>query len=98
MITSINEWKKYQAKNKIVEGRGNTRIRFEGVNYPTYYIDYYGTDIDEETGEENENVNDTFLDDVIGNLSHLKTVSLEKLAKPEYMNNDSAIYFENNIM
>lgn len=89
MITTINEFRKMN------EGRGNTRIRFEGVNYPTYYIDYYTAEDDEEFPE---NVNDDFLDDVTGNIKHFKTVQLTKLDKPEHIGNDQVIYLENDII
>jgi len=73
------------------EGSGNKIIRFDGVNCPTYYIDYYEQDEDNPDGDPNE----TFLEDVIGNISHFTTVALDKLTKPERLSNDETIYFEN---
>jgi hypothetical protein len=103
MITTINEFKKYlNNAKKINEGRGNTIIRFENQSWPTYYIEYYSsTDIDEETGEEytNENANDMFVEDLVGNIEHsIKTVELTKLSEPKWLDNDQAVYFENDIM
>jgi len=86
----------YNIKQPLNEGRGNTIIRYENHNWPTYYIEYYSsTDEDEDGNEyENENANDNFIDDVVGNISHFKTVNLTKLDKPEWLNNDQSIYFE----
>lgn len=100
MITKINEFSKHQAK-LIKEGRGNATIRHDGVNYPTYYIDYYSsTETDEDTGEEieNENANDDFLRDVIGNIQHMSTVQLNKVEPVKWLDNDQAVYFENDIL
>jgi len=92
MITTINEFK----KTLITEGRGNTIITYDSRRWPTYYIDYYSsTDEDEDGNEyENENANDGFLDDVIGNLQFFKTVNLNLLDKPEYLDRDQVVYFE----
>lgn len=89
MITTINEFR------KLNEGAGNTRIRFDGVDYPTYYIDYYTAEDDEEFPE---NTNDYFVDDVTVNINSFKTVHLTKLDKEEYITRDQAIYFENDII
>jgi hypothetical protein len=81
------------------EGRGNTRIRFESENYPTYYVEYYKAEEPED--EDSEILNDTFVDDVVGNISGFKTVELTKLDKPESMQypyDNQTIYFENDII
>lgn len=92
LYTTINEFKQALIK----EGRGNVSLRYDGKHWPIYYIKYYDfTDIDEDGNEfENPDANDYFVDDVAGNIKHFKTINLTKLDKQEWINNDTAVYFE----
>ncbi len=83
------------------EGTGNTTIRFEGEKYPTYYIEYYSSEDEDEDGNPTTNnyVNDTFHDDVIGNLLHNDcNLNLREVNPVKWIGNDQAVYLENDVL
>ena len=69
----------------IKEGRGNAVMRFEGINWPTYYIEY---DPDEA---------DFFYDDVITNTQYsIKKHGFDKLSRPRFIN-EWSVKFEGHV-
>jgi len=82
-------------------GRGNAIIRQEGVNYSTFYIEYYQHN--EELNEDGEpycdgnshcHCNDTFYDDVMGNIECSIMPKIKSMRKANSWIYDGKVIFE----